>query len=696
MTIWRRYLAAPTSGDGTPLFYPDLSEWNDTEDLVRLNARTTPYITATNAQDLAQGDEAAVGRKVILVRSYVLPDVLTDRILTGRFRFVGMWGGNNFGTSAPAYPQAVVKVITPTGATRGLLATVGSTNAVTTTAYSTRRLDAALTPVTAQAGDRLVVELGADAGLSSGTNSGVTLRAGGELPANGADLPFADGVTTPGVPWFEIELDDPPPAPANLRQTGATETTIDVAWDHGGTPPEWYEYRLDGGAGVLLEDATTVTLTGLTAGTDYLLEVRAARGWLTSAWVPLVVSTIDPPPVVGLRLEVGEGAEAVDLLGDAYTITIRRGNATRGVTDTIEAATLVAVIDGPKANPLTVSQVRPGALVRVLVGTGGAWEPLYTGKLDRARVVYDDGPDKADPDAYRVTVTVTDPITPVLAGTPHETAVAGSLAQRVAHVLDPTGLAYAVEDPSPTTPAPALATKERTAGGNLRLVVDTAHAIAYVDRAGVLRVVSDHARPRTPEAAAADYLATDDPAAGEDALHYYDLTPSLDTDAIVNVLEVELGGASSTHIDEASRAEWGPHADKVTVNDGLPETHADLWLASRREAALRPEALSFNVGNPYDPRRPAHLAAAAVLEPYDTISVERAGVFATPVKMTVRDITHTITASNRHGVRWLCHLGLRPLELLATRWDDVPPTLRWSDLEPTMTWDDAVRWHPYL
>lgn len=296
MTIWRRYFAAPTSGDGTPLFYGDLSEWNDTEDLVRLKARTTPYVTATNGHDLAQGDEAIVGRRVILVRSYVLPDVLPARTLTGRFRFVALVGGNNFGTSAPAYVQAVVKVLTPTGETRGLLAASINTSAVTTTSYSTRRIDTALTPVTAQAGDRLVVEVGADAGLNSGTNSGFIMRLGGDVPAASADLPFADGITAPGMPWFELELTDPPPAVTGLEVLELGSDSFTVGWDPT-TGATGYHVYVDGvfAADVPSTGPLEHTALGLDPATGYTVDVYAYNGAGTGEPATLVVSTLNLP-----------------------------------------------------------------------------------------------------------------------------------------------------------------------------------------------------------------------------------------------------------------------------------------------------------------------------------------------------------------------------------------------------------------
>lgn len=598
------------------------------------------------------------------------------------------------------YLSMTVKVVSSDGATvRGVLVASVNSSAEVTEGATTKTIGpVALTPVTAQAGDRLVVEFGVYRAASTILRA-VNMSFGDPI-APPADWPFTIGTAGAGVPWVEFALDDPIQPPTALAAT-ATANSLTLTWapPATGPAPAGYTVSLDGGAPLDVGNVLTHTFTGLAPLTDYTLAVRAYVVGDTSAPATLTTATI-APSLAGLRLEVGPDGDTVDLLGDAYNLTIRRGNTTRGVTDTIEAGTLLAVIRGPSANPQAVAQVRPGHRVRVLagldLGDGVEWEPIFTGTLDRARLVYEGGPDKADPNAYRVTLTATDNARP-LAAHPADTAVAGTLTQRAAHVLDPTGLPWQAIDTDTPLATPALPTGERTAAGNLRLAVDTLHGLAYVDRNNVITVVADNTRPRRPGIdTAADYVATDDPAAPPSALHYYGLTPTLDTDALVNVLEVErltTGDPERTvHTDPASAAEWGPHADAVTVNDGVAETHADLWLASRTDPELLPEELRLNVL-----ARPAHVAAAATLEPYTTLSVERAGVLPVPVVMAVRSLEHHITArAAGEPIEWLLTLGLRPLELLATRWDDVPPGLRWDDLDPAMTWDDVARWHPYL
>lgn len=395
-----------------------------------------------------------------------------------------------------------------------------------------------------------------------------------------------------------------------------------------------------------------------------------------------------------LRLEVGP-TYGTQLLGDTYSLQVRRGVKASGVTDDLEPATLTAVIKGgDEVNPRLNDDVRPERpwRLRAQLEESAEWVTLCTGKIQRARVEYDKT-DARTPDAYRLHLTGTD-LVRELAAHPSEIAVSGNLTQRVAAVMDPTGLPYVVDDPTPDLPSAPLPTDAKDVIAQLRLVRDTAHALMYVNREGVLAVVSDHARPRP--AAAPAWEATDDSSA--DGIHYTGLTPALDTDAVVNLLTVKLlNGADNpetTYADAESRGEWGDHPQSVTVNDRRLETHADLWLASRVDPELLPESMTFVVQERHPlsrppEGRPEHVAAAAGLELYDLVRVTRTGI--PTVDLLVREITHTITPG-----RWSVDIGLRVPEVLATRWMDVPADLTWADVPAGMTWREAVNWRPYM
>lgn len=396
-----------------------------------------------------------------------------------------------------------------------------------------------------------------------------------------------------------------------------------------------------------------------------------------------------------IALEAG-AAYGTQLLDETFSISIRRGLKPNGVTDDLDPAVFTAVINGSDAlNPLTNDDVRPNRPLR-LRGTlngGDTWTTVWTGQILRSRVEHDPEA-KEDDAAYRLILTGVD-LTRELTGIPHETAVAGNLAQRVGHVLAPTGLPYTVEDPTPAGAATALPTDAKDVIGQLRLIRDTAHALMYVNRDGELVTIADNARPRIAPAPA--WIATDE--ISTTGIHYTQIDPAFDTERVVNALTIErLDGntnPATVYTDEASRAAWGTNAQSLTVNDGLPETHAALYLASRTDPTLLPEAIEFlaqrRLEQAINPTATtaANIAAAIGLELYDLIRVERHGLPDTD--FLVREIGHTITPN-----AWTVFVGLRVPETLATRWDDVPADLRWNDLPAGMTWNDAVDWHPYL
>lgn len=496
---------------------------------------------------------------------------------------------------------------------------------------------------------------------------------------------------------FSIETEplDPPNPPTGLTQTGATPVTVDVAWTAPATgeTPTSYEVRVDGGAPVDVGLVTSHTIDTLTPSTAYAVEVRTVAATGTSTWASVVATTADVSGE-GIALEAGH-TYGTQLLDDTYSISIRRGLRPNGVTDDLEPATFAAVIKGSSAlNPLTNDDVRPNRPIRLraTLDGGATWTTVWTGRILRARLAHD--PDeKDDATAYRLNLTGTD-LVAELNGIPSETAVDGNLHQRVGAVLDPTGLPYVVDDPSTPGAGATLPTDARDVLGQLRLIRDTGHALMYVNRDGGLAVLADNARPRV--LGVPDWIATDEIATT--GIHFTEIDPALDTDAVVNVLTLTLldgaGNPVTVHTDDDSRDAWGDKAQAVTVNDGVPETHADLWLASRVDPELVPESIRFIVQErlpqAIEPTVNAtHLAAAAGVELYDVVRVTRDGMPTTD--LLVREITHTISPR-----AWAVGLGLRVPEILATRWDDVPGDLTWDDVPPTLTWRDAVDWHPYL
>lgn len=442
---------------------------------------------------------------------------------------------------------------------------------------------------------------------------------------------------------------------------------------------------------------------------------------------------------VDLILEAGY-EYGTSLLDDTYSIAIRRGVRSNGVTDDLEPAFFTAVIKGVSSqfddqdlpldlDPRYNDDLRPNRPIRLrgnvsldFEAAEESWPTIWTGIIQRARVEHD--PDaKNDPTAYRLHITGTD-LVASLAGIPSEVSVGGNLHQRVAAVMDPTGLPYVVVDPSSAGAAVPLPTDAKDLVGQLRLIRDTAHALSYVDRDGQLVFRADAERPRA--ITEPDWRATDDAydyEYGSGYIYYTEIDPAFDTDSVVNVLTIKtLDGVDNpegVYTDEDSRAAWGDKPQTVTVNDGLAETHAGLYLASRTTPDTVPQNIAFLVqrrlpqANGMRGEVLGHLDAAIGLELYDTIRVTRhvrlslaalgvhdpdgalgyieGDVVPTELDLLVMEISHTITPGS-----WIVRLGLRVPEVLPTRWDDIPADLTWDDVPADLTWDSAVNWHPYL
>ena len=115
-------------------------------------------------------------------------------------------------------------------------------------------------------------------GLTAGTAYTVEVRA---VCASSQSVWVSTSFTT-----TEAQV-DPCDAPTALTASNITQTSADVSWN--GTASS-YEVRLNGGTPETVT-ATSKTLTGLTAGTAYTVEVRAVCASSQSAWVSTSFTT---------------------------------------------------------------------------------------------------------------------------------------------------------------------------------------------------------------------------------------------------------------------------------------------------------------------------------------------------------------------------------------------------------------------
>ena len=126
----------------------------------------------------------------------------------------------------------------------------------------------------------------------------------------------------------------PPPAPTSLRETARTADGFTIAWDApGDTEPAISHYDVqyrtppttgtwtDGPQDVAAA-ATTATLSGLTAGTEYAVQVRAVNTDGDGAWSQPVTATAGPPRITAVAISSDAGADDTYLTGDTIEVTV--------------------------------------------------------------------------------------------------------------------------------------------------------------------------------------------------------------------------------------------------------------------------------------------------------------------------------------------------------------------------------------
>lgn len=154
----------------------------------------------------------------------------------------------------------------------------------------------------APAGSYIVVELGVRQGdVSATANKFGTITLG--APAGVTDHPFltanADATNSANfVPWIEFEYSPvPPDAPYNVRKVTSASDSLRIAWNPppgGYATPDAYQYRVNGGNPVELNNVTSAYITGLAAGSDYTVQVRSMSNGLPSPWSSVVTLATDP------------------------------------------------------------------------------------------------------------------------------------------------------------------------------------------------------------------------------------------------------------------------------------------------------------------------------------------------------------------------------------------------------------------
>lgn len=141
------------------------------------------------------------------------------------------------------------------------------------------------------------VTLGGKGGNRTGspsTNAVEGTGSGGGGCGGNSYSPASDG--SGGVLALRYIAPLPPAAPANMQASYADEDSIQFAW----TPPntaggsaDSYEVRINGGTPVASDELYEHTFTGLTSGTEYVIEVRGINSFGDGAWATIVNSTVE-------------------------------------------------------------------------------------------------------------------------------------------------------------------------------------------------------------------------------------------------------------------------------------------------------------------------------------------------------------------------------------------------------------------
>lgn len=298
----RFYIPASGSPAVTPTGYG--AAWDTTASVTVRPMPTTPSNTALSTLGVAEA--VTTNPYDVLVWAGV-SDVLAPQMIDGYF--VVNIGAQESNAAADDMLQCVVRVIQSDGSERGVLyagttqATVNPTVPADFLEFGTvstlllRTIRGTLSGVTAQTGDRLVVELGYRATNASATSRTGTLRVGD--PTAGSDLPYVvtyDEVTNSGRCWIEFEQDMfnatvPADGSGSLTLSGSgthssvatASLALSAAGDSSASPAASASLSLSGAGSAATETGASASLTLSASGAGEVGASGAGSLTLTGA-----------------------------------------------------------------------------------------------------------------------------------------------------------------------------------------------------------------------------------------------------------------------------------------------------------------------------------------------------------------------------------------------------------------------------
>ena len=153
-----------------------------------------------------------------------------------------------------------------------------------------------------------------------------------------------------------VQTPAPPPAPANFHSTDRTYNSVSLAWNAAGASGYVVQFKKASDANwttASAPTATSTTVTGLAATTDYNFRVRAANIGGESDWVTVNATTlVQPPTTPGSFRRTSRTVNSVTLAWDAasratgYTLQYKKTTDSTWSTATVANGALTATVSG--------------------------------------------------------------------------------------------------------------------------------------------------------------------------------------------------------------------------------------------------------------------------------------------------------------------------------------------------------------
>lgn len=268
---------------------PDASWHVVTDRLVRL-VIARGAVTGMTMQGANTSSTLTSGQRHTIAQG--VTDPLPAGVVSGAVKMVQRCSVTN--SNADMHLTVTVRVVSSDGSVvRGTLVAAADATLEVPETQTTRTIGpVAMTPVTALAGDRIVVEFGARRAVTASVARSVNMTLG-DPAASPPDWPFDNTTTDEGVPWVELILDDPHP-PTNLTADPSFES-IDIEWEppSAGPTPTGYSVTVNG-VQTDVGNVTNWTATNLHWNRPFDIHVRAYSASTTSIPAMLTVSTLLP------------------------------------------------------------------------------------------------------------------------------------------------------------------------------------------------------------------------------------------------------------------------------------------------------------------------------------------------------------------------------------------------------------------